>query len=191
MGSPKPPSRRCLRPLAVLAAVCVSALAAASPAMAASACESANAVPSASNERSVVRATLCTINAQRDRRGMAPLALNKRLSQASRLHAGDMDRRNYFGHDSLGGGDFVSRIRQTGYLAGSSSWSVGENLAWAMSSRAAPTRITRMWMASPGHRANILTASYREIGIGIAYGAPVRGAGNSAATYATDFGRKS
>ena len=45
-------------------------------------------------------------------------------------------------------------------------------------------------MNSPGHRANILSPSFREIGIGVAYGAPVAGAGTPAATYATDFGRK-
>jgi uncharacterized protein YkwD len=45
-------------------------------------------------------------------------------------------------------------------------------------------------MHSPGHRANILSSRFREIGIGISRGAPVRGMGN-AATYATDFGARS
>jgi uncharacterized protein YkwD len=44
-------------------------------------------------------------------------------------------------------------------------------------------------MASPGHRANILAPRYREVGIGIAVGAPVRGSG-AGATYTTDFGRR-
>jgi uncharacterized protein YkwD len=44
-------------------------------------------------------------------------------------------------------------------------------------------------MNSPGHRANILNGSFREIGIGIANGAPVSlGAATAGATYATDFG---
>ena len=44
-------------------------------------------------------------------------------------------------------------------------------------------------MHSPGHRANILNGGFRDIGIGIATGAPVhlRGAANGA-TYTTDFG---
>jgi uncharacterized protein YkwD len=50
-------------------------------------------------------------------------------------------------------------------------------------------RIVGAWMRSPGHRANILNARFREIGVGIAQGAP-RGAGRTvrAGTYATEFG---
>jgi uncharacterized protein YkwD len=135
-----------------------------------------------------VRATLCTINAQRDRYGLRPLKLNKRLSRAARGHARDMVRRDYFAHDSLGGGTFVDRIRRSGYLRGASSWSVGENLAWGSHERSAPRTITEMWMNSPGHRANILSASFREIGIGLAIGGP--NAGGQAATYATEFGAR-
>jgi uncharacterized protein YkwD len=42
-------------------------------------------------------------------------------------------------------------------------------------------------MNSPGHRANILERRYREVGIGVATGAP-RGSWDAAATYATEFG---
>jgi uncharacterized protein YkwD len=45
-----------------------------------------------------------------------------------------------------------------------------------------------MWMHSPGHRANILSRTFKEIGIGIARGAPESGQGGDAATYTTDFG---
>jgi uncharacterized protein YkwD len=136
-----------------------------------------------------VRATLCTLNAQRERYGLAPLRLNKQLSRAARRHARDMVRRRYFGHDSLGGGSFVDRIRHSGYLNGARSWTVGENLAWGTHRSSAPRAITSMWMNSPGHRANILNASFREVGIGLAIGAPGAG-GGPAATYATDFGAK-
>jgi uncharacterized protein YkwD len=44
-------------------------------------------------------------------------------------------------------------------------------------------------MHSPGHRANILSRSFREIGIGVSRGAPVSGIGDGV-TYATDFGRR-
>ena len=45
--------------------------------------------------------------------------------------------------------------------------------------------MVRAWMNSAGHRANILSRSFKQIGIGIANGAPNGGSG---ATYATDFG---
>jgi uncharacterized protein YkwD len=58
-----------------------------------------------------------------------------------------------------------------------------------MGDAATPATIVRAWMHSPGHRANILNRRFREIGIGVASGAPVRdGAAKSGATYATEFG---
>ncbi|MGH2712820.1 MAG: CAP domain-containing protein [Thermoleophilaceae bacterium] len=170
-------------------AVLVAMLATAPGAMAARACESANATPAQVAKRTMVRATLCTINAQRERHGLRPLKLTKRLSKAARRHARDMVRRSYFAHDTLGGGTFVDRIRRTGYLRHARSWSVGENLAWGTQGSSAPRAITAMWMDSPGHRANILNASFREVGIGLAIGAPASGSG-PAATYATDFGTR-
>jgi uncharacterized protein YkwD len=168
-------------------AVVLAMLATAPSAMAARACPSANATPAKAAKRTMVRATLCTLNAQRERHGLRPLKLNKRLSKAARRHARDMVRRNYFAHDTLGGGSFVDRIRRTGYLRGAQSWTVGENLAWGTHQSSAPRAITTMWMNSPGHRANILSPSFREVGIGLALGAPGANGGPSA-TYATEFG---
>ena len=46
-------------------------------------------------------------------------------------------------------------------------------------------------MESPGHRANILRAEFREIGIGIAHGVPpTLLPGERGATYTTDFGSR-
>ena len=168
--------------------VLAAMLVAAPSALAARACESAGATPSNVAKRTVVRATLCTLNAERDRYGLSPLKLNRKLSKAARRHARDMVRRDYFAHDSLGGGTFVDRIRHAGYMKGANAWSVGENLAWGSHDRAAPRAITEMWMTSAGHRANILSASFREVGIGLAIGAP--GGRGPAATYATEFGSR-
>jgi uncharacterized protein YkwD len=44
-------------------------------------------------------------------------------------------------------------------------------------------------MHSPGHRANILRVAFRQIGIGIAAGAPFPGVDGAAAVYTTDFAR--
>jgi uncharacterized protein YkwD len=61
----------------------------------------------------------------------------------------------------------------------------GENLAWASGSNASATRIVRMWMESPGHRANILRSSFTRIGLGRRVG-PFAGYG-SAAVVTADF----
>jgi uncharacterized protein YkwD len=177
MGYPLP------RLLAVVLAVLVGALLAAPTALAEQACPAANA-------REIIRATLCQLNRERAHHGLAQLKLNKRLARAARRHARDMARRNYFSHDTLGGGSFVDRIRREGYLKGAHSWTVGENLAWGSRGLSRPRVIMRMWMNSPGHRANILNGSFREIGIGVAYDAPVAGGANPAGTYATDFGAR-
>jgi uncharacterized protein YkwD len=170
--------------LAVLAATLLAAPGAA----AARTCESAGAIPAKKAQRAAVRATLCKLNVARERHGLKPLKLNKRLSTAARRHARDMVRRDYFSHDSPEGATFVDRIRRSGYLRGARSWTVGENLAWGARKRSTPRAITRMWMNSAGHRANILNPSFRDIGIGVALGAP--GATGRAATYTTDFGSR-
>jgi uncharacterized protein YkwD len=183
-------SRLALGLLGMLAAGLIAALVATPSAHAVPGCEAAGATPAQAAQRTMVRATHCMLNAQRKRHGLAPLRLNRRLSAAARRHAEDMDRRNYFSHDSLGGGSFVDRIRRSGYLRGARRWSVGENLAWGSHWRSTPRTITQMWMNSPGHRANMLSRSFREVGIGVAYGAPVAQGGRPAATYAIDFGFK-
>jgi uncharacterized protein YkwD len=155
---------------------------------ASAACSGANASASQVSNRTLVRATLCVLNAERARRDLGPLRLNRKLSAAGRGHSLAMARDKFFSHDSLGGATFVDRIRRTGYLTGARSWYVGENIAYGSGSRSSPRSIGTAWMNSPPHRANILSKSFREIGIGLALGTPV---GSGGATYTTDFGQRS
>lgn len=134
-----------------------------------------------------MRATLCQLNVERSRKGLRPLRLNRRLSAAAQGHSRAMARRHFFSHTSLNGASFTDRIRSTGYLRGARSWSIAENIAYGSGHLSTPRAIGRAWMNSPGHRANILSRSYRSIGIGIAAGTPFGGGG---ATYTTDFGRR-
>jgi uncharacterized protein YkwD len=175
---------------AMLAVLCGLALACPSLAEAAAPrCPSASAVPAQSDERALVRATLCVLNAERDKRGVGPLKLSSRLSKAARGHARDMARNDYFSHDSPSGTTFVDRIKHAGYLEGARRWTIGENIAWATGRLSSPREIVQSWMRSAGHRANILSGSFDEIGIGIAKDAPVSDAGPGG-TYATDFGAR-
>jgi len=174
----------------VVLAVVVGTLLPASTAMAEQACPAANATPASATKREILRSTLCTLNRERAHHGLGKLKLNEHLSRAARRHAHDMGRRNYFSHDTLGGGTFVDRIRAEGYLKGAHSWLVGENLAWGSHGYSRPRVIMNMWMNSPGHRANILNGSFHEIGIGLAYDAPVANGGKPVCIYATDFGAR-
>ena len=157
-------------------------------ASASAACNGAGVAASQASKRTLVRATLCVLNAQRARRHLPRLSLNDKLSSAARAHSSAMVRGKFFSHDSADGSSFLERIRSTGYLSGASGWSVGENIAYGSGDRSSPRSIGRAWMNSPPHRANILSRSFREIGIGVAYGTPVGGGG---ATYTTDFGKRS
>jgi uncharacterized protein YkwD len=133
------------------------------------------------------RATLCLLNVERRRYRQTRLRANHKLAIAGDRHARDMVQQHYFSHDAPSGQNFVERIKATRYVPPAATWSLGENLAWGERSRATPRQIVGAWMASPPHRANILTAGFREIGIAVVPGAPVAGIGD-AATYATEFG---
>jgi uncharacterized protein YkwD len=156
-------------------------------ASAAEACPAASASASQASKRVLARATLCVLNNARARHNLRPLRLNRKLSTAARRHSSAMVSGRFFSHDSADGASFVERIRDTGYLAGASSWYVGENIAYGSGDRSSPRSIGTAWMNSRPHRANILNASFREIGIGLAFGTPVGGGG---ATYTTDFGQR-
>ena len=170
-----------------LALVAALALLLAAPA-AAGACKNAGASPENAGKPALVRATLCLLNAQRARHGLGALRLNSDLSTAARRHSRAMVSKRFFSHTSPDGTTFLDRIKATGYLSGARSWNVGENIAYGSGSLSTPRSITRAWMHSAGHRANILSSEFRSIGIGVASGTPV---GSNGGTYTTDFGRRS
>jgi uncharacterized protein YkwD len=172
---------RCLV-AAALALTCALVAPGSAAAAKPAACQSAEAAPAQASDRTIVRSTLCVLNAERARHGLRPLRLHTRLSRAARGHSQDMARRDYFDHTSPTGTDFVDRVRKAGYLRGARRWQVAENIAWGTGSLSTPRAIMKAWMDSPGHRANILTGSFREIGIGVASDSGAR------AFYTTNFG---
>jgi hypothetical protein len=132
-------------------------------------------------------ATLCLINAQRTAAGLEPLASDGRLQAAAGAYARDMVDRRFFDHVSPGGGTMLDRLHAAGWNP-AGAWSAGENIAWGSGDLGTPARIVDGWMHSAGHRANILSSAFTQIGLGIAAGAPQTGVGGAAATYVTDFG---
>ena len=169
-----------------VAVLAVLALLAAAPAPATAAgCAGADAVgASADTLRS---ATLCLLNKRRRAHGLRRLRGDRDLREAAQRYAQDMVSRAFFSHVAPGGVDLEDRLRASGFINPSESWFVGENLAWGAGALGSPRSVVRMWMNSPGHRANILQPRFRHIGIGVAAGAP-QPAGGPAATYATNFG---
>jgi uncharacterized protein YkwD len=151
-------------------------------------CSGAGAALGPGNVRQIERATLCLMNAERSAHGLARLHANRQLRLAAVRHSREMVRDRYFEHTSASGESFDDRIRQTGYLRGVRSWSVGENIAWGVGPDATPRAIVRVWMNSPPHRQAILSSGFRGVGVGVAAGNPRSGSGG--ATYTADFGSR-
>jgi uncharacterized protein YkwD len=168
-----------------------AAAASSSPAAAAepsARCANASAAPSHLSTPAATHALQCLINGARRQHGLRPVRAERHLRAAARRYAADMAGRDFFGHVSPGGATMQSRVKHAGYLGGVREWWLGEALAWGQSGAGAPRAILRGLLASPPHRAILLDPGFRDLGVGVAHGAP-RGAGKGALTVALDFGR--
>ena len=106
-------------------------------------------------EQEVVR----LVNAQRAQNGLKPLAENWELSRVARYKSADMAGKRYFSHESPTYGSPYQMMRSFGI----SFRSAGENIAYGQRT---PAAVVGAWMNSSGHRANILSSSYTQIGVG-------------------------
>jgi uncharacterized protein YkwD len=166
---------------------CGALLALALPAPAMAACSGADVAPS---DPGAAAATLCLLNEQRAAQHLGALTQSTPLGRAADGYARAMVDQRFFDHVSPGGSTMLERIKAAGWVAATGSWTVGENIAWGSGRLGTPASIVDGWMHSAGHRANILNASFAEIGIGIADGAPRSGISGEAGTYVTDFGSR-
>jgi uncharacterized protein YkwD len=149
-------------------------------------CVDADLQPDGSNQDRIRDAILCLHNAIRSEHGLPALKANPRLRDAAESHSENMVSRGFFDHTTPSGVTMVDRILRSRYTNRNQAWTLGENLAWATGTMATPRGVVKMWMNSPGHRANILKRAYREIGVGVVTGTPT--GSNAGATYTTDFG---
>ena len=174
------------RHLLILLATAAAALCL--PAGAFAACSGAAVQPNAENLDQIAATTLCLLNEQRAGKGLPALKEQTELDQASVDYSELMVDQQFFAHVSPSGSVLTQRLTDAGYLGPEGAWIVGENIAWGESYLGTPGAIVTAWMNSPGHRDNILSSDYDEIGIGIAVGVPT--SDNDGATYTTDFGHR-
>jgi uncharacterized protein YkwD len=92
--------------------------------------------------------------------GCKPLKLSSKLNTAAQKHADDMSKHHYFSHTSRNGTSWSKRIKNAGFKSPG-----GENIAYGF-----PTAVSvvQAWLASPGHRRNILDCNFKYIGVGYA-----------------------
>jgi len=114
------------------------------------------------------------INAERALLGLSAVGLDDRLSALADQHSADMALSGCFQHDSCDGTSWVTRM-QSGYPTAG----IGEIIAAGYSNAAS---VVQAWMESPGHKAQILTAGYQALGVGL-----IRG-GSYGTYWTVDFG---
>jgi uncharacterized protein YkwD len=81
------------------------------------------------------------------------------LDHSAALKA-DAVRRCGFSHTPCGM-RFTRTFQSAGYLP---ARAFGENLAWGQADLGSPVRTLGMWLASPPHRANMLSQTWRDVG---------------------------
>jgi len=132
---------------------------------------------------------LVELNAIRRAYGLVPLRLSRPLASAADAHSRAMATHGFFRHESRDGSAFWQRVKRFYGPGQRGGWSVGENLLWSTQGIDA-RRAVELWMKSPGHRKNILTARWREIGLSAVNvsSAPGVFGGRDVVIVTTDFG---
>lgn len=108
-----------------------------------------------SYEKEVVR----LVNIERSKQGLPALEYDWQLSRVARYKSEDMHKNGYFSHTSPTYGSPFNMMKNFGITYKTA----GENIAKGYKT---PSAVVEGWMNSPGHRANILNASFTHLGVG-------------------------
>lgn len=135
---------------------------------------------------------LTELNNVRREHGLVPVKLSRPLTLAADTHSRAMGTYGFFQHESRDGSAFWKRVQRFYGPDKFASWSVGENLLWS-SGQLDAAEALRLWMESPGHRKNILTPRWREVGLSAVTvpGAPGVFGGRDVTIVTSDFGVRS
>ncbi|MCO8271939.1 CAP domain-containing protein [Actinoplanes sp. TRM 88003] len=111
-----------------------------------------------------LRSDIATLtNQQRAAHGCKAVVVSPALTRSAQGHSAYQARTNTLSHAGAGNSTFVTRTIAAGY-----NRPLSENVAFGFTSAAA---VVNGWMASPGHRANILNCKAITVGVGVAYAA--------------------
>jgi uncharacterized protein YkwD len=111
------------------------------------------------------RELLVAVNAVRIAHGLPRLRPSWTLARAARAHSRLLAGTHALSHDGTGGEPFWKRLVRAGFPR--NRW-LGENLALVPACDGTAAEVVRMWMDSPGHRANLLSPRFRVVGLGVA-----------------------
>ncbi len=106
---------------------------------------------------------LALVNKERAAADCSPVTANDRLTRAADDYSDVMASSGVMSHTGPDGSTMTTRVEAAGYR-----WStLGENIARGQADAAS---VMKSWMNSPGHRANILNCSFKELGVGVHFG---------------------
>ena len=116
-----------------------------------------NPAPLASLEQEVFK----LVNAERAKAGLQAFTYNWEVARCARMKCEDMIKNNYFSHTSPAYGSPFNMMENFGIRFSAAA----ENIAYGQRT---PAEVMNGWMNSPGHRANILSKTVTQIGVGAA-----------------------
>lgn len=98
------------------------------------------------------------VNQERAKAGLKSLSVNQAAAAAANVRAREIE--GAFSHTRPNGSSFSTALKEQG----ASYRAAGENIAYGQRSA---EQVMEGWMNSSGHRANILSAQYTAIGVGV------------------------
>ncbi len=137
-------------------------------------------VPKALTEEQIAYQVLELVNKERIANNLPPLRLHSQLQAASHWMAQDMATNDYLDHTDHEGRELEGRLAAFDYKE---YQAIGENVA---AGQATAAEVMENWLQSPGHRSNILSPDFCEIGIGHV----VNSASKFQHYWTQDFGRQ-
>jgi len=154
-------------------------------------CANVDLQPTGSNLAAIDAATFCLIQQVRAAHHLPSLRFSYPLQDVAKGQARDMVLGDYFGDDSISGLTPMQRILATPYPSHAARVNSAQNIGWATGPLATPAGMVEAWMHSPPHREIILTARFRDIGVGVTPAAPSSLAeGLQGATYTLELGQR-
>jgi uncharacterized YkwD family protein len=119
------------------------------------------AIPNNAPLKTLEDRVIALVNKERVSRNLMALTPNSTASYVARLKSQDMINKNYFSHISPTYGSPFKMMEKFGLRFSAA----GENIAYGQRT---PEEVMRSWMNSAGHKANILSKNFTQIGVGAA-----------------------
>ncbi|MEK6327112.1 MAG: CAP domain-containing protein [Actinomycetota bacterium] len=149
------------------------------------ACPHARAHPHDVQLSKIRKAITCLVDKKRARRDRHQLEPNERLKIAARRHTRRMLAQDCFRHRCEDEPGLHRRVRRSGYAKGQRSWRYSEIIGYENT----PSQMIERWMNTRFNRRMLLHRDFRDLGVGVGWGAPAEGRDDSDfATYTIVFG---